>query len=167
MSDAFSFNSRGIEPAKPREGGLIPQGWYRAWVIGHEMKKNKAGTGQYLELTWEIVEGPYEKRRLWERYNIDNPSEIAVKIAKEQLSAICNATGVLEFTHPGELHGEVCAIKVGVERKPGQPDRNKVYGYLNEKDPSVTFTKSPSPAVVSGAERSPALDDKDDDGLPF
>ena len=167
MSDAFSFNSRGIEPAKPREAGLIPNGWHRAWIIGHEMKKNKAGTGQYLELTWEIVDGPYEKRRLWERYNFDNPSEIAVKIAKEQLAAICNATGVLDFKHPGELHGEVCAIKVGVERKKDQPDRNKIFGYLSEKDPAVTFVRQPSAAVSSGAQRSPALDDDEDDKLPF
>jgi hypothetical protein len=171
MSEGFAFNARGVEPAKPRDNALIPSGWHRAWITATEIRKTNKGDGRFLELTWEIVEGAAEKRRLWDRHNFDNPSEMTVKIAQEQISAICHATGVLEFGDPAELAGVVCMIKVGVERKANQPDRNKIYGYLPDGDPKATVAK---PKVVAGATgavrgggRAPALEDDKDDGLPF
>jgi len=170
MSEAFAFNARNVEPAKPRDNTLIPSGWHRAWVIGAEMKKNAAGNGRYLELTWQIVEGEAENRRHWERYNVENPSEVAVRIAQEQLSAVMHAINVLEFNDPGELSGVMCMIKIGIEKgKNGNPDRNKIYGYLPDGDPKATVmvpkTGAGAKGAVSGA-RATALNDKEDD-LPF
>lgn len=170
MSEAFAFNARNVEPAKPRDNTLIPNGWHRAWIIGTEMRKTAAGTGRFLELTWEIVDGDSEKRRLWDRHNVENPNEVAVKIAHEQLSAICHATNVLDFSDPGQLAGVVCMIKVGVEKKKDQPDRNKIYGYLPDGDPKATASAPKVGAGARGAvagERHPALKDAEDSDLPF
>lgn len=170
MSESFAFNARNVEPAKPRDNMLIPNGWYRAWIIGTDIRKTNAGDGRFLELTWEIVEGDYEKRRLWDRHNFENKSAVAVKIAQEQISAICHATNVLEFSDPGELAGVLCMIKIGVERKTGQPDRNKIYGYMPDGDPKATVARpkvgANAPGAVRGDGRAVALND-DDDSLPF
>lgn len=171
MSEPFAFNARGIEPAKPRDNNLIPSGWHRAWIIGTDTRKTNAGDGRFVELTWEILEGDSAKRRLWDRHNVENPNPATVKIALEQLAAVCQATGVLEFSDPGELAGIPCMIKVGVERKAGQPDRNKIYGYLPDGDPKA---KAAAPKVGATArqavpgQRHPALSEADDsDALPF
>lgn len=170
MSEPFSFNARNVEPAKPRDNTLIPSGWHRAWIIGTEMRPTAAGTGRFLEITWEIVEGDSEKRRLWDRLNVENPNEVAVKIALEALSAICHATNVLDFSDPAQLAGVPCMIKVGVEKKKDQPDRNKIYGYLPDGDPKASVV---APKVGAGARgavagaKHPALTDAEDDSLPF
>lgn len=171
MPDAFAFNAREVAPAEPRSSDPVPPGWYRAWIIDSEMKPNKAGTGRYLELTWEIVEGPHAKRRIWDRLNVENPKQTAQDIAREALSAICHATDVLEMTHTGQLHGIVCAVKVQIERQPGYNDKNIIKGYAADGDPRASNT---TPAKIgAGArqavpgQRHPALEDKDDDELPF
>lgn len=171
MADAWNFNARNVEPAKPRDNNVIANGWYRAWIIGTDIRKTNAGDGRFLELTWELLEGqPFEKRKIWDRHNFDNPSQVAVKIAEEQISAICHATNVIEFNNPAELVGVPCMIKVGVERKKDQPDRNKIYGYLPDGDPKATVVKpkvgAHATGAVSGA-KHPALNDDDDSGLPF
>lgn len=170
MPDALTFNARNVEPAKPRENELIPNGWYRAWIIESEIKPNSKGTGRNLELTWEIIEGPHAKRRIWDRLSIENPSKTAQDIAQEALSAICHATGVLEMEHTGQLHGEVCSIKVGIEKgKNDFPDKNRIFGYVADGHAPASAT----PKVGAGArgavagERHPALSDADDSELPF
>ena len=37
------------------------------------MKATKAGTGQYLQLGFQILDGPHKGRKLWARLNLDNP----------------------------------------------------------------------------------------------
>ncbi|MDW8243018.1 MAG: hypothetical protein RMJ88_07375 [Thermogemmata sp.] len=37
------------------------------------MKPSKPGTGSYLQLAFQIIEGPYKNRFLWTRLNLENP----------------------------------------------------------------------------------------------
>ncbi|MCV6900793.1 DUF669 domain-containing protein, partial [Escherichia coli] len=71
-------------------------GKYRAQIVKAEWKENKAKTGRYLELVFEVNRGDHEGRRVWGRLNIENPSAAATQIAQGELSAICHATGVLK-----------------------------------------------------------------------
>ena len=59
----------------------------RAVITESEMKANKAGTGSYLQLTFEIIEGPYKGRIFWARLNLDSPSATAVQIARGEPTA--------------------------------------------------------------------------------
>jgi hypothetical protein len=169
MADAFAFNARTVEPAKPRENSAVPMGWYRAWIKSSEIKNTNAGDGRYIELVWEIVDGPHAKRLIWDRLNVENQNAVAVEIAQKALSAICHAVGVLEMQHTGQLHGVVCAIKVGIEQKKGYEPKNVIRGYVPDGDPIALLGK---PKVGSGAvgavhgARSSAVPD-DDDPLPF
>jgi hypothetical protein len=76
------------------------------------MKPNKDGTGSYLQLTFEILDGPHKGRLLWARLNLDNPNATAVAIAKAELSAICRAVGVLAPKDSVELHDLPLVIHV-------------------------------------------------------
>lgn len=79
MANLQGFNANDVEPASEFEP--IPAGRYLAVVVESEMKPTKAGTGNYLQLTFQIIEGPFNNRLLWARLNIDNPNDTARKIA--------------------------------------------------------------------------------------
>ena len=87
MSFSFTVGSGSSQSAK------LTDGTYYMLCERAEIKSTKAGTGRYLECTFEIVDGPMKGRRVWMRYNFDNPSEKAVEIALGQLSELALAVG--------------------------------------------------------------------------
>jgi hypothetical protein len=93
MADLSGFDANLVEPTTPFEP--IPAGKYLAVITESGWKPNKAGTGQYLQMTFEILEGTHKGHRLWERLNLIHPTPKAVEIAKAKLSAVCRAVGVL------------------------------------------------------------------------
>lgn len=104
------FDASQVEPSVGFEP--IPAGWYVAVITDSEVKPTKAGTGEYLELSFQVIEGEHKGRRLWARLNLDNPNETAVHIAKRELSAVCRAVGVLTPNDSTALHDLPLKIKV-------------------------------------------------------
>jgi hypothetical protein len=175
MPDVMNFDATGIAPRTVFD--TIPAGWYRAWITDSEMKPTAKG-GEYLQLVWEILDGEHKGRKVWDRLNVKNANAKAQEIAQESLSAICHAIGVMKISNTGQLHGKACLIKLEV--KTGQPKKDVqgnvmkdeagnvvMYDPSNEVKGYRAATAAPSPTVVSGAERSPALKDEDDSDLPF
>ena len=122
MADLSGFDATQVEPAASFEP--VPAGKYLATIVESEMKSTKSGTGNYLQLTFEIREGPHQGRVLWSRLNLQNPNPTTVQIAQAELSSICRATGVLTPSDSVELHnltkrpvtvGEVTCTVAGVE----------------------------------------------------
>ena len=91
-----TFDASQVDPAKPNEP--LPPGDYPVQIIQSEMRVTKAGTGQYLWLEMEILDGEAKGRKLWDRLNLVNASDQARQIAERTLSAICHATGVMSDT---------------------------------------------------------------------
>tara|TARA_Y100001963_G_scaffold152582_1_gene237708 strand:- start:257 stop:739 length:483 start_codon:yes stop_codon:yes gene_type:complete len=96
----------------------IPPGEYRVHVIGSDLKATKAGTGNYLELEMEVLDGEHQGRKLFDRLNIDNPNQQAVDIAQRTLNAICVAVGKLSIADSNELHNipMIAVVKVDPAR---------------------------------------------------
>jgi hypothetical protein len=115
MADLTGFNANNVEPTTDFEP--IPEGKYLAIITDSEMKPTKSGNGQYLELTFRVVGGPYENRVLWSLLNLDNPSAQAVQIAQGELSAICRAVGVMQPRDSSELHDIPLTIGVVLKRR--------------------------------------------------
>ncbi len=80
---------------RPLSFDVVPAGEYEAVITDSEMKSTLAGTGRYLNLTLQILNGPCQNRKVFDKLNLDNPSDKAVQIARGTLSAICRAVGVL------------------------------------------------------------------------
>lgn len=99
--DLSGFNANDYEP----DFGFsaIPAGAYRAIITDTRWKQTKAGNGQYLELKFQVIDGPYKDRFLWTRLNLDHPSSEAMHFAKAELSAICRAVGVEKPGGPAQL----------------------------------------------------------------
>ena len=128
MVNLAGFDASQVEPTTTFDPILA--GKYLAMITASEMKPNKAGTGSYLELVFTILEGEHKGRQLWARLNLDNPNQLAVKIAKAELSAICRAVGVLTPRDSVELHNLPLVIRVACKkRKDTDEIANVIKGY--------------------------------------
>ena len=142
MANLNGFNANDVEPATEFEP--IPAGHYLAVVVDSEMKPTKAGTGNYLQLTFQVIEGEYRNRHLWARLNLDNPNETARKIALGELSAICRAVGVLAPNDSVELHNLPLVIQVKVKRRNDTGDlQNEIRGYSAKELPAASAKAAP------------------------
>jgi hypothetical protein len=138
----LNFNANQVEPAADFEP--IPAGKYVAVITASEMKPTKSGSGSYLELTFQIVEGEYKGRLLWERLNLDNPNPLTVKIARGELSAICRAVGVMEPRDSLELHNLPLVVSVRQKTDPEGEVRNEVKGYAKRETANAP-AQNPNP----------------------
>jgi len=147
---AINFNANDVEPNVGFEP--VPAGKYLAVITASEMKPTKNGTGEYLQLEFEIVEGPCKGRRIWERLTLKHTNDVTVQIARGALAAICRATGVMKPKDSSELHNIPLVITVTVRNREdnGEP-ANAVKGYARrEGAPSPVPASTPRP-VAGGA----------------
>lgn len=132
MADLQGFDANTVEPTGEFE--TIPAGKYLATIVESENKPNKAGTGSYLQLTFQILDGPYKNRFLWARLNLNNPNATAVQIARAELSAICRAVGVMAPRDSVELHNLPLVINVKCrKRKDDGEMENVIRGYAKKE----------------------------------
>lgn len=123
-----NFDANDVVPTFAFEA--VPAGQYTAVITESEMKPTKAGTGQYLELVFEIVDGEHQGRRIWARLNLENPNLQAVEIARAELSAICRAVGVMRPSESTELHDLPLVITVKCKKRTDTGDiTNEIRGY--------------------------------------
>ena len=143
MADLRGFDANTVEPNGDFEP--IPAGKYLAVITESELKPTKAGTGHYLQLTFQVVEGPCQNRLLWARLNIDNPNAQARKIAEGELSAICRAIGVLAPNDSVELHNLPLVIHVRCKKRTDTGEIvNEVKGYSKKDSPPPPASATPA-----------------------
>ena len=152
MATLQGFDANQVEPADDLEP--IPAGKYIAVVTDSEMKPTKSGSGNYLQFTFQIVEGEYANRLLWVRLNLDNPNATAVEIARRELSSICRSVGVLVPSDSTDLHNLTCCIHVRVKRRNDTGElQNEIKGY-SAKDtvaPPIATSQATSTPVMATA----------------
>jgi hypothetical protein len=140
MADLQGFNANNVEPIMDFDP--IPAGKYLAVITASEMKATKNGNGSYLELTFQVIEGPYKSRLLWSRLNLDNPSAQAVQIARAELSAICRAVGVTQPKDSIELHNLPLVVTVKCKNREDTGDVvNEIKNYA-KKEPMAAVPAS-------------------------
>lgn len=92
----------------------LPAGWYNAAIDASEMKATKDGTGAYLQLSFKILDGFANGRKVFARLNLQNINPTAQEIAYKTLSSIMHATGQLRINDSAELHAIPMKIKLKV-----------------------------------------------------
>ena len=135
----------------------LEPGRYEVIVTDSELKDTKAGTGQYLQLTFEVVGNSAKGRKLWTRLNVSNPNKTAEEIAYRELAAICQSTGVAwPLDDSEDLHNIPLMVDVVQERNPvNESIGNKFKGYAPSNlalDLPEALKPTPKPA---GAARQP------------
>ena len=145
----LNFNANNVAPSTGFEA--IPAGKYQAVITASDMKPTRNGTGKYLELTFEIIEGEFKGRKVWARLNLENPNAKTVAIAQGELSAICHAVNVLELRDSEQLHNLPMTITVKCVANAGSGEMtNEVKGYAAPMGASpVEQTRTPTPPPAS------------------
>lgn len=148
----FTFDANTVSPQTEYEP--LPAGEYVMQVIDSEWKDTKAGTGKYLELTMEIMDGDYVGRRYFDRLNLDNANVTAVEIAQKTLSSLCHATDQMVVTRSDQLHFIPFIAKM--RTVPRRDDRTRwenkaTYVPLHGAE---TQQKAPAPAQQPSTARS-------------
>lgn len=155
MSVQLNFDASTVAPSAALDP--IPAGWYNAHITDSEAKPTSAGTGFYLELEMEVLDGPYAGRKVFDRLNLHNPNPVATEIAYKQLSAICHATGVIQVADSAQLHNRPLQVKVALRPAgPGADGKqyeasNEVKGYkgIGQPAPAGTTMTAPPPAPAA------------------
>ena len=168
MADlGMNFDATQIQPQTGKPDPL-PTDWYNVIMTDSEMKPTKDGNGGFLEVVLKVMDGPYAGRQMYDRLNLYNQNEVAVKIAQETLSAICHAVGVFQVRESSVLHGKpFMARAVEKDAEGGYDAGNDVKGYakLGEKEskngqgvrleprntsrPATATATMPQPAVMA------------------
>ena len=143
MPSLNGFNANEVDPNFGFEP--IPAGKYLAAIVESETKPTKSGNGQYLQLSFQILDGEYKGRLVWARLNLDNANATTVKIARSELSAICRAVGVMAPKDSIELHNIPLLISVGHKKRDDNGELTNVLKGYARKDAATT-----KPAVVAG-----------------
>lgn len=146
MANLTGFDANQVEPSADFEA--IPAGKYLAMITESEIKPTKSGAGSYLQLTFEILEGPYKGRFLWSRLNLDNQNSTTVQIARAELSSICRAVGVMTPSDSVELHNLPMLITVKCKKRDDTGEvSNEIRGYARKEavkgQPQQAATNAP------------------------
>ena len=123
----------------------LPKGEYMAIVTESQMKITKAGTGEYLALSMQIIEGKHSGRKIWENLNLHNPNEVAETIARANLKAISEACGFAELDDTDQLNDIPFILVLDIDRK--DSTRNRVMGYKRPGSGSAPSASSTAPAA--------------------
>lgn len=138
----FNFDARTVQPWVGFE--LVPAGWAKVAIRKSNLKPNQAQNGDFLELQYEILEGPAKGKVVFDRFNMRNPSVEAVEIGYRKLASVCYCTGVLTISAQqqpdfvaGPLHGIPFFVEIGVQKSQRGTDMNVVTAYkdINGADP--------------------------------
>ena len=132
MANLNGFNATEVEPTTSFDP--LPAGKYLAVITESEMKPTKSGTGSYLQLAFQVLDGQFKNRILWARLNLNNPNQLTVQIAKGELSAICRAVGVLQPKDSCELHNLPLIVTVKCKKREDTGDIvNEIKGYSKKE----------------------------------
>lgn len=137
--------------------GPLPAGDYEMMIVKSDTKATKAGTGHYLECEMHVLSGEHSGRRHWERFNLDNPNQQAVKIAQESLARLCNAIGADEVEDSEALHDQPFIAEVGIDKK--DDTRNVIWNYkaaaaaVPSFKPAASAPKPAAPAAPQANKR--------------
>jgi hypothetical protein len=108
----------------------------------------KSGNGEGLKLTFEIIDGQFKGRRVWENLNIRHSNEDTQRIAQSQLSALCHAVNVIKLLDTAALHFKPVRINVTVREAQGiYKASNNIKGYEAAGaigSPAATYTPPPA-----------------------
>ena len=157
----ITFDANTVEPTS---FDAVPVGDYTVAITESAIKDTKAGTGKYIAMTLEILDGQYKGRKVWSNLNIQNPNPKAQQIGLGQLSEICRACGKMNISDTSELHNVPFRGKIAQEVGQDGSMRN-VFKRAIWKETSTQSTGFPS-ASPKGTPPSGAAAFTDDE-IPF
>lgn len=152
---AFLGETFGVDdlPQSDRNYELIPEGWYNVSITKAELGTTKAGTGQKIDIRYDITGPSQQGRVIFQAVNIRNQSQKAEEIGRQQLGEIMRAIGLARVEDTDQLIGGQLCIKIKI-KMPSEKD--KAAGYTENKNEVAGFkaangTNAPMPSSAPSA----------------
>ena|SRR6056297_3349404 len=106
----------------------IPAGWYNAVINSAEVKDAKSG-GKYINVRYDVTGPSHEGRVVFGMITIQNQSQKAEEIGRQQLGDMMGALGLATLKDTDQLVGGRLAIKVKIQKSEEYGDQNRVSGW--------------------------------------
>lgn len=140
----INFDSSKVEPASGVADAL-PTGWYNVMMDESDISPTKNSSPEnpsfFLKCRFNVIDGQYQGRKLFARFNIRNSNPQAQEIAYKELSAVCHAVGAVGIVQDSQmLHGRPLKVKVKYnppDTAQGYDASNDIRAYKNINDTSV------------------------------
>ena len=155
LGETFSTDSL---PISDRSYDLVPEGWYNATITKAELNNTKAGTGQKIDMRYDIVGPTHQGRVVFGTVNVRNQSQKAEEIGRQQLGEIMRAVGLAKIQDTDELVGGSICVRVKIRpAENGYDARNEVSGFKSASGalPQATSTSAPEPTAQPGGAKPP------------
>lgn len=150
---SFNFDINSVEKRDGQDFTLIPAGNYLAQVVESDIQPLKSGNGKALVLVFQIIDGQFNGRKVWNRLNISHANPEAERIAQQQLRELCESLGITRMHDTAELHNKPCMIRLKIrEDKSGQyAPQNEVAGYRPASASTAPVAAKAAAAPAAGA----------------
>jgi len=153
-----TFNADDL-PQSDRNYDLIPEGWYNVTITKADLGITKSGTGQKIDVRYDITGPTQQGRVIFQAINIRNQSQQAENIGRQQLGEIVRAIGLPTIEDSDQLIGGQLSIKIKIKEP---TPRDIEAGYTNTKNEvagykSISGGAAPKPkAAPAAAAAAPA-----------
>jgi hypothetical protein len=158
----FGFDVSEVEVGGAVSRDPIPEGEYVLQALEAEEKPTARGDGSYIKVKYEVVKGEHAGRYVWQNFNINNPSEKAQTIGRQQLVSWATACGMPQADDTDKLIGRSFKAVVAVEpARDTYGPSNKIKVFLfdqAEEKPKAAPAKSPArqnPAAPAAKSANP------------
>lgn len=119
------------DPNQPEESfEIVPAGEYTTIIEASDYTPNKQGTGMILKLTYQIIDGEFKGRKIFENLNLQNENAQAAQIAQRALNSICLAVGVQHVQDSAQLHGIPLILDVSVKEDATYGKQNRIKKHI-------------------------------------
>jgi hypothetical protein len=176
MGDYRNMNFGTADPNAQGGSELIPDGTL-AWAIltvrpyndREILTPSKSSDGAYLDVELTILEGPYARRKVWDKIGLEGSDKWVARGMSSVRHILEVGRQMTDFSpsNPGyqcptglmELNELQCAVKIGIEvGQKGYQDKNSIRQYLSPNptsDTHKTFNK-----LVAGETSAPVRETK-------
>lgn len=150
LGETFSVSDL---PQSDRNYDLIPEGWYTVKITQADVKPTKSGTGDKIDVRYDIMGPTQQGRVIFGSVNIRNQSAQAEQIGRQQLGEIMRAIGLERIENTDQMIGGELQLKIKIK----QPsERDKAAGYDQPKNDIAGFKacegrSAPLPGVAASA----------------
>lgn len=112
----------------------LPAGWYKVAVVESESKPTSTGDGEYLKLVFEVLEGKYAGRKIFQNLCTTHSNPITVRIAMANLKKLDQACGT-HAQDSTEFHNIPVMVRLAVSiRSDTGDEQNDVKAYKTVDD---------------------------------
>lgn len=126
---AFDFSSFNPSENLGPEFDALPAGEYQVVIVDALKKKTRDGSGEYLALTMEVVDGPHRGRMVWHNIMLDHPKDVVARIGRRHLAELCVSCGLAKLANEHDFVNMTALVSLKVVQDEYGILRNQVKGY--------------------------------------